>query len=162
MVHDHDREQPVYFTWAILNWDLPDEVRDRIDLKYEGFGAPGRDFLERVQRPVGLVRVPGPTGTPSRQGVSTNSYTRRIVRDYAEQDARNRQLGFAGEKAVLESERSALIAGRRADLAELVLHVAKVEGDGAGYDIKGSGANGQAASVTLTFGELRTNGERTW
>ena len=26
----------------------------------------------------------------------------------------------------------------------------------------GSGANGQAASVTLTFGELRTNGERTW
>ena len=25
----------------------------------------------------------------------------------------------------------------------------------------GSGANGQAASVTVTFGELRTNGERT-
>jgi hypothetical protein len=43
---------------------------------------------------------------------------------------------LAGEEAVLESERSALIAGRRADLAELVLHVAKVEGDGAGYDIK--------------------------
>jgi hypothetical protein len=36
LVHDHDREQPVYFTWQILNWNLPEHVRERMELTYEG------------------------------------------------------------------------------------------------------------------------------
>lgn len=156
--HDRDREQPVYFTWEILDWDLPEEVRDRMDLRYEVSAGPGRGIEDSVQRPVGLVRVPGPTGMPGRHGASTSIYTRRIVRDYAEQDARNRELGLAGEEAVLESERSALIAGRRADLAELVLHIAKVEGDGAGYDIKSYTVEGEEKFIEFktTRGDKNT------
>jgi hypothetical protein len=158
LVHDHDREQPVYFSWKILDWNLPDEVRDRIDLRYEGSAALGIGIVETGQGPVGLVQVPGPSGTPARPGVSTSSYARRIVRDYAEQDARNRKLGLAGEEAVLESERSALIANGRADLAELILHVAKVEGDGAGYDIKSYTLEGEEKfiEVKTTRGDKST------
>lgn len=158
LVHDHDREQPVYFTWQILDWNLPDAVRERMDLRYEGSTIPDRKTTETEQQPVGLVRVPGPTGPPSRRGVSSSSYAKRIVRDYAEQDARNRQLGLAGEEAVLESERTALIAGGRADLAELVLHVAKIEGDGAGYDIKSYTLEGEEKfiEVKTTRGDKAT------
>jgi hypothetical protein len=136
LVHDHDREQPVYFTWKILDWSLSDEIRKRMNLMYEGSVASGPGTLVKGQIPGGLMQVPGPGGPPSRVGVSTNSYSKRIIRDYAEQDARNRVLGIAGEEAVLECERNALVACGRADLAKLVLHVAKLEGDGAGYDIK--------------------------
>jgi Domain of unknown function (DUF3883) len=107
----------------------------RFDFNSGRTALKGVETVNSGQGPVGLVQVPGPTGTVPRPGVSTSTYARRIVRDYAEQDACNRQLGLA-EEAVLESERNALIAGGRADLAELILHVAKVEGDGAGYDVK--------------------------
>jgi hypothetical protein len=43
---------------------------------------------------------------------------------------------LAGEEAVVESERRSLIDAGRPDLAKLVFHVAKLEGDGAGFDIK--------------------------
>ena len=41
---------------------------------------------------------------------STNEYLKRPEPDYAEQDAKKRRLGGAGEEAVLESERVALLA----------------------------------------------------
>jgi hypothetical protein len=95
---------------------------------------------------------------PSRRGLSTSSYLRRIIRDYAEQDARNRHLGLAGEQAVMESERNALIAYGRSDLAELIFHVAKVEGDGAGYDIKSYTPDGRekVIEVKTTCGDKAT------
>jgi len=149
LLHDHDREQPVHFVWQILNWNLPEEIRHRIDLRYEGMSVSARDPVDRPQESLGLVQVPGPNGAPSRRGVSTSSYARRIVRDYAEQDARNRQLGLAGEEAVLEGERKTLIAGGRADLAELIHHVAKIEGDGAGYDIKSYTVDGNEKFIEV-------------
>jgi Domain of unknown function (DUF3427) len=33
--HNRDLEKPVYFTWQILDWSLPEEVQKRIRLKYE-------------------------------------------------------------------------------------------------------------------------------
>ena len=151
LVHDHDREQPVYFSWKILDWNLPDGVRDRMDLQYEVSPQMASDAAGKRQVPPGLVEVTGPSGSPVRPGVSTSRYAKRIVRDYAEQDARNRRLGLAGEEAVLESERNALIASGRADLAELIFHVAKVEGDGAGYDIRSYTPTGE-----LKFIEVKT------
>jgi len=155
--HDRDREQPVYFIWQILDWNLPEEVRTRMGLTYEGPPQLMETPAAR-QRPAGLVHVPGPTGKSSRPGVSTGTYKRRIVRDYAEQDARNRSLGLAGERAVLLSEELALIAGGRADLAEKIVHVAKIEGDGAGYDIKSYTVEGEEKfiEVKTTRGDRST------
>ena len=45
-------------------------------------------------------------------------------------------MGLAGERLVLGLERQRLIADGRPDLAERVVHVAVVEGDAAGYDIR--------------------------
>jgi hypothetical protein len=61
----------------------------------------------------------------------------RLIRkfDPAARDARNRQLGLAGEQRVFEFERDRLRAEDRSDLARKVRWVAKEDGDGAGYDI---------------------------
>ena len=114
--------------------------------------------LDTGRRPSGLLLVPGPSGTQPRRGLSTSSYLRRIIRDYAAQDARNRHLGMAGEQAVVESERNALIKCGRSDLAEMVRHVAKLEGDGAGYDIKSYTPEGEEKfiDVKTTQGDRST------
>lgn len=55
--------------------------------------------------------------------------------DVAERDARNRQLGKAGEEVVLLHERLSLEQSGRADLASKVRWTALQDGDGFGYDI---------------------------
>jgi hypothetical protein len=69
--------------------------------------------------------------------------------DHAEQDAKNRRLGLAGELAVMLSERTSLIAVGRQDLADRLVHVAKVEGDGAGYDIKSFTPEGEEKFIEV-------------
>ena len=61
----------------------------------------------------------------------------RIARkfDVANRDARNRTLGRAGERKILEHERSVLKAAGRYDLMDKVRWVSEEDGDGAGYDI---------------------------
>ena len=81
-----------------------------------------------------LVESP-PPAPPDRRGTRTADFRARKAPDWSEQDARNRQLGIAGELAVVLREQAWLRANGRADLAELVRHVAVVEGDGTGYDI---------------------------
>jgi hypothetical protein len=137
LVHDRDREKPVYFTWQILDWEIPERVVERINLHFEG-GTP-----QPQQGPTspnahhsGLTPVPVPKGHTSRAGLATPAYIGPTEFDHAEQDAKNRRLGLAGELAVIEGERRSLLASGRQDLADRILHVAKIEGDGAGYDIR--------------------------
>lgn len=61
----------------------------------------------------------------------------RLVRkfDAGERDFRNRQLGKAGEAAVLRFEQLRLEQEGRPDLARKVRWVAQEDGDGAGFDI---------------------------
>jgi Domain of unknown function (DUF3883) len=51
-------------------------------------------------------------------------------------DQANRALGLAGEKWVVDIERTRLLAANRADLAERVEHVVVTIGDGLGYDVR--------------------------
>lgn len=55
--------------------------------------------------------------------------------DYVAREAANRELGQAGEIAILELERTRLRDAGRGDLADQVRHVSKDQGDGLGYDI---------------------------
>jgi hypothetical protein len=107
-------------------WNSPADMFQRTNLEFEGASlleqTSGHNHLGVTH--CGLERLPGPARSPSRSGVNTSTYQRRILRDYAEQDARNRKLGLVGERAVVESERILLICGGRADLAERILHVA--------------------------------------
>jgi hypothetical protein len=154
LTHDHDRERPVYFAWQILDWLLPEQVRVRMNLTYE---HPIPQAPESTPSP-GLILVDAPTPSVGRRGVSTKTYKSSSPRDYAKEDARNRALGLAGEESVLERERQTLIAVGRSDLAERILHVAKIEGDGAGYDIKSYTPEGEEKfiEVKTTRGDNRS------
>jgi len=59
----------------------------------------------------------------------------RGIRDYVAVEARNAQLGRAGEEFAIRLERARLIAAGRERLAERVEHVAVSRGDAEGYDV---------------------------
>lgn len=91
---------------------------------------------------------------------STNQELERLARkfDAAWRDDRNRRLGDAGEKLVVEHEVSRLKSFGRPDLAKKVKWVSKEEGDGAGYDIRSYTPNGaeRLLEVKTTIGHERT------
>lgn len=131
--HDSSREKPVYFQWQLMDWD---------DLNVDAHPVEMANAEERkpVEQPpklqVGLVKSGNiPTKKPVRSGVGREQFRARKIADYAERDARNRDLGLKGELLVLEFEKAHLDTIGRKDLAELVRHVSVQEGDGAGYDI---------------------------
>lgn len=78
--------------------------------------------------------------------------------DPVERDHRNRKLGKAGEKFVLEVERKRLQKLDRADLAQKIHWVSAEDGDGAGYDILSFEPNGQERliEVKTTNGSAKT------
>jgi hypothetical protein len=82
-----------------------------------------------------LLETSPPASRLHKKRSSRRSKTSKIV-DYSENDAKNRALGLAGERLVLEYEKQLLIKAGRADLAAKVRHVALSEGDGTGYDIE--------------------------
>jgi hypothetical protein len=155
LTHDRDRERPVYFTWQILEWQLQSYVRERMKLSYEGTLVAA---AATPKPPRGLTLVDRPKSVNRRAGVGTARYKSIQPRDYAQQDARNRQLGLAGEESVIESEQRSLIAAGRPELAARIVHVARVEGDGAGYDIKSYTPAGEEKfiEVKTTRGDERS------
>jgi Domain of unknown function (DUF3883)/Domain of unknown function (DUF3427) len=158
LAHNRELEKPVYFTWQILDWGLPEEAQKRIDLKYE------RNSHNESTSPADKAIAPElrlvdmPKAGLRRAGLSTAKYRKLPPVDYAVQDARNRQLGRAGEQVVMEWERLKLRAAGKADLADKIVHVAKIEGDGAGYDIRSYTEDGD-----VKFIEVKTTraGEQT-
>lgn len=78
--------------------------------------------------------------------------------DVAERDARNRSLGKAGERLVLEHEINSLKQAGREDLAHRVRWTADIDGDGFGYDIASFERDGRERLIEVKT----TNGwERT-
>lgn len=64
------------------------------------------------------------------------TYVRRgIKRDYFEREARNRSLGSAGERFIVQYEQWRLAQLGVGQLADRVEHVAATKGDGFGYDV---------------------------
>lgn len=69
--------------------------------------------------------------------------------DFAEIEARNRSLGLAGEKAVLEFEHKRLWDSGHRSLAERIEHVSVKRGDGLGYDVLSFEASGQERLIEV-------------
>lgn len=103
-----------------------------------------------VPRPAIAARV----REPAREYAPRFSPARR---DYLAQEARNRSLGDAGEKFVLEFEARRLHAAGKLKLSERIEHVSAVHGDGLGYDVKSFEEDGRERFIevkTTAFGEL--------
>ena len=86
--------------------------------------------------PAAILVVDAPA--PRFRNTPVNSRLEGIVRrfDPVERDLRNRDLGLAGELAVVDHERRWLAERGRGDLAERVRHVSVEVGDGLGYDVE--------------------------
>ena len=76
----------------------------------------------------------------------------------AERDARNRNLGRAGEELVYEYEKNRLQTVGRKDLSERVRWVARDDGDGYGYDILSFKGKGEEAGREIWLEIKTTNG----
>ena len=88
-----------------------------------------------------------------------NERAKRVIRrfDPAQRDARNRELGTAGEELVFESERRHLHDLGQRDLSREVRWIAK-EADGAGFDILSFSPNGAERwlEIKTTNGQAAT------
>jgi len=106
----------------------------------------------------GDVLVPAPSLAGS--DTSLTPAVRRLVGDFdpAERDARNRDLGRAGEKFVVEFERGRLRQAGRDDLADGVRWVSDLDGDGYGYDVRSFETDGRERllEIKTTCGHERT------
>ena len=78
-------------------------------------------------------------------------------RNYLEIEARNRNLGLAGERLVLEFEHERLWRAGKRELANRIEHVSDTRGDGFGFDILSFEADGRDRLIevkTTRFGEF--------
>lgn len=95
-----------------------------------------------------------------RSGRVVDPQVERLVRkfDPAVRDARNRQLGRAGEERVFRHEIARLRSIGREDLSRKVEWTSEERGDGAGYDIASYTADGQPRliEVKTTTGSAQT------
>jgi hypothetical protein len=137
--HDADREHPVYFNWQLLDWrtqDLPESIKGCLVI--EGDEVASSTSIARY----GLTEVTAPMPRKRVQGEPTRLFRARKSPDYSSKEAADRHLGLCAEKAVFAFEKKRLELLGRPDLAEKVIHVSVIEGDGAGYDIRSYNADG--------------------
>jgi hypothetical protein len=147
LVHDEDREEPVHFQWQLLDWPASRATLESMGLVLvptTAEGVPTSDEIPRHQEPAAtLVLDEVPPPKTERGAATTRTFRARKRAFHPDQDARNRVLGLAGEELVLEAERHRLKSAGRPDLADKVIHVSLVEGDGAGYDIRSFDEEGE-------------------
>ena len=139
--HDLQRERPVWFQWQIVDWNVPQAVLDRTGLSL----SSGDN--QATSPSLGITVTPPPEA--KRRGTTTAKFRGRRGGNRAEQDARSRALGLAGEVLVVEHEKSVLGSAGRDDLAQQVSHVAKEEGDGAGYDVRSFTPSGATKHIEV-------------
>lgn len=101
----------------------------------------------RSGTPVYLDPPPLPLNRPLMDPKRTEAL--KLKHDPAEADARNRELGRAGEALVLDFERWTLRNSGRDDLAGRVRWTSQEDGDGAGYDIASFTPDGRPRLVEV-------------
>lgn len=125
-------KNPVHFTWRLLTWPLPSDVRSH-------FSAHIRPALSPLYHPEPEQTQPGtlteglPPKATQKTGKGGKGAKGGIV-DWAAREQRNRDLGLAGELLVMAHEQKRLRDAGRNDLAARVEHVA-LSDSAAGYDI---------------------------
>lgn len=144
LAHDETRSNPVYFNWQILDWD--DNQSKIYDLGLELI-SPTRDELAISELSSSLTETDPPVGAKSTVQ-KTRSFRARHA-DFSIRDARNKELGLAGEKAVVEFERYKLLQLGLYDKSLEVRHVALEEGDGAGFDVLSFDADGKEIFIEV-------------
>lgn len=155
LLHERDHEEPVHFKWQLVDWPLPVEVLHRMGLVLENADDGGSRSAEvpNLMSPglLGIVIETDPPAQMDDNGLSVSE--RRFVAKFhpgrAESDRKNRELGYDGERAVVEAEKRRLAEHGLDHLAKKVRHVAEVEGDGAGYDVLSFTTDGEELYIEV-------------
>jgi hypothetical protein len=155
--HDREREKPVWFQWQILDWSLSPERRNALRLELQNAPPETPDDKKLIPGMSGLVKV-DPRSKAKPLGKTTSQFKGKKSPDYSIKDAKDRKLGREGELAVLAREKFHLVSAGRSDLADRIVHVSEIEGDGAGYDIRSYDLDGQVKyiEVKTTRGGITT------
>ncbi|OEC50236.1 MULTISPECIES: DUF3427 domain-containing protein [unclassified Aeromonas] len=129
---DPQSKNPVHFTWKLLNWPLPSDVHTH-------FAQHIRPALSPLYHPLVENDVPGSLSQSappkvSAGGAKKGKGTKGGTVDWAAREQRNRELGLAGERLVIEYEQNRLLQAGHSDLAARVEHIA-LSDSAAGYDI---------------------------
>lgn len=136
--HDETRERPVYFNWQILDWDPPEEIATSLGMA-TGPTPWAPPIVTEPSPPPKADKVYGKTS-------ASRSFAARR-HDYLADARENAALGKFGEEWVIALEHHALRG--RPDLLGFIDHVAKREGDGAGYDIKSVHMDGRPKLIEV-------------
>lgn len=134
LTHDNELEQPVWFKWQILNWNLPNDKASSMSLTISSTINDDNSVPDIEQKDILIETPPPPKSSKQSEGQKTTKFRGRHV-NFADADEKNRKLGIAGELLILDLEKQSLIKNGRPDLAQKVDHISQTQGDGAGYDI---------------------------
>ena len=145
--HDNERENPVWFQWQLIDFKSDEITTPEKEQNYDGIEKIG-SLLFSDDKPLS-----------KKAGVTQQSFKAKKAPDYARKDSQNRALGLEGEELVIKYEQKYLNDMNRADLAEKIIHVSKVEGDEAGYDLRSYDKNGEVKyiEVKTTRGNINTD-----
>jgi len=127
---------------------LPDAVLDRLVANPDLTAIINDDVNSVVQVPtvqniLSLLEKPPALDRSSKKDIvrePSNNYSVRT--NYLELEAANKSLGDAGELFAIRFEQARLISLGKDSLADKIEHIAKTQGDGAGFDIRSFEANG--------------------
>jgi len=119
---------------------LFDVVSQRLALNRELLQLAERDVEQPVVVPSVDDILRAWTSPPARRHEETRIKEQRrpyipLPVNYLEREARNREIGLAGEVFVINFEQARLVRDGREDLASSVEHVARTKGDGEGFDV---------------------------
>lgn len=78
-----------------------------------------------------------------------------VKRNYLELETRNRSVGLAGEKLVIEYEKSRLISLNLEKFVERIEHVSEELGDGTGYDVRSFDERGRDLFIEVKTTRFR-------
>lgn len=150
LTHDTEREKPVYFQWQVMDWTPSNEFLENIGLELIREPAEISEDSKVIHLNE-LLFLDKPPARAKNIGTKTSDFRSRKSPDYGSIDSKNKKLGLEGELLVLAQEIKKLRDANKPDLAERVLHVSVVEGDGAGHDLRSFEVDG-----TPKFIEIKT------
>lgn len=154
LTHDSEREKPVHFQWQLMDWAPSSKFLEEVGITLIGES----ELLELQSQSAAPVEKPKektiefvdpPSPSQKRSGSSTREFKTRKISNYAQINASNSALGLLGEELIIDTERKNLIKHDRKDLAEKIIHVSVIEGDGAGYDIKSFTPEGEVKYIEV-------------
>ena len=140
--HDESKENPVYFKWQLIDIGT-----------YEPSKKP------KAEKKLGELKLSNKKPKSKEIKSPSGEFKARSSIDYIERESKKRDLGLIGEELVIKYETQYLKSINRSDLAEKIVHVSVIEGDGAGYDIKSFDEHGNEKfiEVKTTRGGINTD-----